>query len=100
MNLKSPNMSSIGKSLSYGSRLRPYRDWFVLLSIFFICLLCSLAWNIWLFSKVTNGQAIGNATSTPPVQTTNLDSVKALFNARAAERANYQSQYRFVDPSV
>jgi len=100
MNSISSFFSSIGKHLSYGTRLKPYRDWFVLLSVFFVCLLCSFAWNLWLFSKVTNGQAIGTATSTPPIKTVNLDSVQTLFDARATERSHYQSQYHFVDPSV
>jgi len=91
---------SLLKGFSYGPRIKPYRDWFVLLSVFFICLLCSFVWNIWLFSKVTNGQAIGNAPTTPALQAANLDSVRALFDARSAERVRYQSQYHFVDPSV
>jgi hypothetical protein len=100
MNSITSFFSSIRKQLSYGPRIRPGRDWFVLLSVFFACLLCSFAWNLWLFSKVTNGQAIGSAVSATSTPTLNLNSVNALFDARSAERARYQSQYHFVDPSV
>lgn len=92
--------SGIGKHVGYGSRLKPQRDWFILLSLFIVLLLASLLWNLWLFSKVTNGQAIGAATSTPAAPSVNLDTVKNVFETRAAERAGFQGSYHFVDPSL
>jgi len=94
-----PLFSAASKHLRYGSSIRPARDWFVLLAFFALFLLASLAWNLWLFSQVTKGQAIGNATSTPATQIP-LDTVKSLFSDRAQERSHYQSDYRFVDPSL
>jgi hypothetical protein len=85
---------------SYGDRIRPARDWFVLLTITGIILCISIAWNIWLLSRVTSGEAIGTATSTPPAASFNVDSVQTMFEARAAERGRYVSTYHFVDPSL
>lgn len=86
------------KSFRYGDRLRPGRDWLVLLSLFLIALAISLAYNLWTFSRITKGQKIGDAAVTTPAQI-KLDQVKTLFEARAAERARYGSD-RFVDPSI
>jgi hypothetical protein len=98
--MKTPSsFSTISKRLHYGAHLRPVRDWFVLLIIFVLFLLVSLAWNLWLFSQVTQGQQIGTASSTPDTQIP-LDSVTTLFDSRAQERAHYQHDYRFVDPSL
>jgi hypothetical protein len=94
------SFSSLLSRFTYGRRLKPYRDWFVLITLFFVCLIGSFVWNLWLFSKVTNGQAIGNTPPEPPQHAVNLDGVKAMFDARAAERTRYENQYRFVDPSV
>jgi len=93
------SFSTVSKRLRYGASLRPMRDWFVLLAFFVLFLLISLAWNLWLFSQVTQGQQIGTATSTPDTQIP-LESVTTLFDARAQERTHYQHDYRFVDPSL
>ncbi len=86
--------------LAYGDRINPVRDWFALLTISGILLCISVGWNIWLFSRVTSGETIGTATSTPAETNLKLDSVQALFETRSAERSRYVSTYRFVDPSL
>lgn len=93
------SLRPITRFLSYGPRVRPSRDWFVLLALFTVLMFGSVLWNLVQFSHVLEGQQIGNgtvATSTP----INLNTVQALFTQRADERVRYQSQYRFVDPSL
>lgn len=90
---------NILKRINYGPRLRPSRDWLVILAIAFTLLLCSVVWNLWTFARVTGGETIG--TQSPPPATADLpvDSVNRIFERRAAEEARYRSEYRFVDPS-
>lgn len=93
------SLNPITKNLHYGQRLRPARDWLVLLAIFMLALAISVTYNLLTFSHVTRGQLIGNSNVTTPTQI-KLDQVKNLFDQRAAERGRYTSEYRFVDPSL
>lgn len=93
------SLKSITKRFHYGEHLHPGRDWLVLLTCFIIALAISVVYNLWTFSQVTSGQKIGNAPVTTSAEI-KLDQVKNLFEARAAERAHYSSDYRFVDPSL
>lgn len=95
-----PLLKKVTRLFNYGERINPTRDWFLLLSVAGIILCVSVAWNIWLFSRVTSGEAIGTATSTPQAQGVKVDSIQSLFSARSAERARYTSTYRLVDPSL
>lgn len=88
------------KSLSYGERIRPVRDWLVLLSCAILILAGCLIWNLWLFARVTGGEAIGSATSTTTPAAPALDAVQQLFQKRSVEEARYKGEYRFVDPSL
>lgn len=99
MNALITKCSHFFRSFRYGDRLQPVRDWFVLVSIGAILLLASLAWNTWLFSRVTNGEAIGTATSTPSFNPASIDSVNTLFQKRATIEAQYKDGH-FVDPSL
>jgi hypothetical protein len=98
--MKAPNLksTSLKNLLSYGSRLRPDRDWLVLLVLFTIALAASVVWNLSVFSRITKGQQVGTATVAQPVQL-QLGTVTTLFTQRADERARYLSEYRFIDPS-
>lgn len=102
MNLKlaiPKNLSSI-KLPHYDGRPQPERDWSVLLSIAAVLFLVSVAWNTWLFLRVTEGHPIGaEAVQVPTVNTASLESVRAVFKERAEEEEGYRSVYRFVDPS-
>ncbi len=98
MNPRSSSIKSFFRLFSYGPRVRPTRDWLVLLSGFAILLLASVLWNVVQYAHVVKGEKIGNAEVQAPGQI-QLDAVQALFAARAAERAKYQGTYRFVDPS-
>ncbi|KND50131.1 MAG: hypothetical protein AB203_04065 [Parcubacteria bacterium C7867-008] len=86
-------------AFKYGDRLNPSRDWFILVTIFVVLLLASLAWNVWLFDRVTKGDAIGNASAPAPLNPASIDSVQALFEARAIKETDYKNTH-FVDPSV
>lgn len=90
---------SITRALSYGSRLRPTRDWLVLLSLFTLLLIASVGWNLIQFTRVAQGEKIGNVEATAPAQI-QVGTVQDLFKKRAEERVRFQSQYRFVDPSL
>lgn len=83
----------------YGVQLHPVRDWFFILGIGTALLVASVLSNLWYFAKVTGGESIGTDTAAPAVRGVNLAPVNDLFERRAAERARYLGEYRFVDPS-
>ncbi|CAN5714223.1 hypothetical protein BH11PAT2_BH11PAT2_09030 [soil metagenome] len=93
-------LSRFGRIFKYGERINPTRDWFLLLTIAGLILCLSVGWNVWLFSRVTSGEAIGTATSTAVTTTLDGNSIQTLFDARSTERGKYVSTYRFVDPSL
>jgi len=89
-----------GKSpFQYGDRLQPGRDWAFLLSICVLLFVASFAWNAWLFLRVTNGEAIGNAQPPQQINPASVDSVNALFQKRADTETQYKNGH-FVDPSL
>jgi hypothetical protein len=82
------------------NRSHPSRDWLVLLSVFLLLLAVSIAWNIWFFASVLEGEDVvapGNGEGT--VEESSLQRANAMFEARALEEVRYRSEYRFVDPS-
>ncbi|MEA2701796.1 MAG: hypothetical protein QOE22_505 [Candidatus Parcubacteria bacterium] len=87
------------KGLHYGTALRPSRDWLVVLTLTFVLMLASVAWNLWTFAKVTGGEPIGTEAPQQTAGTASTDEVVKLFEERAAEEARYRNDYRFVDPS-
>ncbi|HEV7121751.1 MAG TPA: hypothetical protein VGN56_02920 [Candidatus Paceibacterota bacterium] len=98
MKLTLPKFGGSSKSLQYGERLNPARDWAILVSIAALLLLASIAWNIWLFYRVTSGDAIGAATVSPSLSPASTGSVDALFQKRADTETEYKNAH-FVDPS-
>ena len=89
--------------LSYGGRLNPARDWFILLALTTIALILIVGWSVGAFQTVVNGGVLGGAvTSSPPViSQTSIDALRTLFSDRAVEEMNYASgAYRFTDPSL
>lgn len=88
------------KGIHYGTALRPSRDWLTLLTLMVALLLASVAWNLWAFSKVTEGETIGTETPQQADTTATFDAVNKVFEMRAAEDARYRNEYRFVDPST
>lgn len=84
-----------------GYAIHPIRDWFMIVGIALALLITSVGWNMWLFSRAIEGEAIGEAPA--PANTydlSSLDTVRAIFDRRQAEEARYRNDYRFVDPSL
>ena len=97
--MKLPSTFSHMHAFHYGPRLRPTRDWLMLLIIFAVLLLASLGWNVWLFSQATKGNIVGATPEAPQAQI-ELEEIKTLFAERSAQQARYIQEYRFVDPSL
>ncbi len=88
------------RSLQYGPRIRPVRDWFVLLGIVFVLMLASVGINVWLLTTVERGEALGPAgAAMPALDKGPMEHARALFEKRVQEQDRYLEQYRFVDPS-
>lgn len=103
--MKNFNLSSLTKylgALRYGNRLRPERDWLVLLGMTVILLIASIAWNVFYFINTAANQPSSSAPA--PTQTlssaSEVTSVQNIFKSRATEQTNYQQNYKFVDPSI
>lgn len=94
-------LASLKKIFAYGNRIRPSRDWFVLLLCAGLLLVASVAWSLWLFMALANGKTLGPAPIAKEPQTQgSVNAVQTIFQARATEEGHYQGDYHFVDPSV
>lgn len=80
-------------------RIRPVRDWLILVSIFVVFLFASVGYNVWLLSKVIHGQALGDMSEMPEKEALELAPIDEVFDARAAEQERYRTQLQFADPS-
>lgn len=86
--------------IRYGKRIRAHRDWLILLAVVAMLLLAASVWSAFLFFEEPKPAALPETGSgLPSVSEESLGKVEALFEARDAERARYQSEYRFVDPA-
>jgi len=97
-----PALRSFLDKLRVSTQQDPARDWLALISLSLIALALIIVWNIWTFSTVASGGTLGApAASTPGgFNRTALDTVHAVFSARAAEEDKYRTgAYRFADPS-
>lgn len=91
------------KRLRAGVHQNPVRDWLVLLSVSAITLIGIIVWNVWAFDTVASGGTIGAPTTVAPptFDPASLDTIRAIFESRAAEEAKYRTgTYRFADPSL
>ena len=89
-------------SYHYGMRLRPVRDWFILLGLFVVLLIASALWNLWFYQQVRTSAdaAPPSAAALPVFSQASLEALKAIFADRAAEEAKYtEGAYTFIDPS-
>ncbi len=94
-----PKRNHSPKSVRYGERLNPERDWILLSTAAGVLLLVSIAWNVWLFYRVTNGDALGNAPPQASLNPASVDPITALFQKRADAETEYKNTH-FVDPST
>jgi hypothetical protein len=83
----------------YGDRVKPVRDWFLMVSIAGILLLGSAGWSYWLFEQTSNAKDAQLKLPPSSMKTASVETVRTIFDARAALRAHYLSDYHFVDPS-
>lgn len=100
MNLNLNTVTRYLKKISYGDRLRPFRDWVVIVVVTLLLIAAVASWSYFLFVRISNGEMLGatpNATSEEA--NTSLETVQSTFAERATERAHYRADYRFVDPS-
>ena len=89
-------------ALHYGNRLRPSRDWRIVLILSGLLLALSVGANLWLFEHVVEGGVLGDA----PNVTSNvfsqqsLEEIEKIFAEREAEEGKYKfGTYNFIDPS-
>jgi hypothetical protein len=102
MNLKQATqfLTTYLRRLSYGETVRPARDWLLIVAIVGVFIIASVSWSYWVFYRIGTGEsAIPGAGATPSVNPVTVQTVTDVFDARAAERAHYLNDYRFVDPS-
>lgn len=86
---------------SHDDAVHPARDWFIMLAVVLAVLIASGAWNLWLFYQIMSGKSLGGAVHEETQQAKiQVQDVQDVFKNRAAERANYQNTYTFVDPSA
>ncbi|MBI4088594.1 hypothetical protein HY415_00680 [Candidatus Kaiserbacteria bacterium] len=96
------SIGSFFRQLRTGARQNPTRDWLVLLIFSAIALAGIVAWNVWAFQTVAGGGVIGAPVTGAPqaFNPSSLDTVRAVFESRAAEEAKYRTgAYRYADPS-
>jgi hypothetical protein len=95
-------LDSFKKGMAYGERIKPVRDWLLLLLAAIVLLVASIGWNVLLFNQF---QDVKSATSSTTPQAldkigNSITQVQSIFQQRAAEEENYQKTYHFVDPSL
>jgi hypothetical protein len=91
----------VAKLPSYGESVHPVRDWFVIVAIALLLLVTSVGWNMWLFSRAIEGEAIGETPApTDTYDLSSLETVRSLFERRQAEEMRYRNDYRFIDPAL
>ncbi len=98
----SDTIASLLKRMRYGANIDPVRDWLVVLTLSIIVLACIVVWNVWAFSTVASGGAIGTSSpkAAPIFDPASLNAIHTIFAARADEEARYVTGvYRYADPS-
>ena len=93
---------TITRLFTYGERIEPARDWYILLVLFFLFFITGAIWNAWLFNRVQEGGMLSGRTvqtkSTFP--SISLDAIEGIFEKRTEEEGKYTNGvYIFTDPS-
>ena len=102
--IKLPKSLSSAKNLlrifRYGDRERPLRDWLIMSAVASVLFFVGLGWNTWIFEQATSGELVSlSVPAKTQVSTSAVETAHHVFETRAAERAHYLNDYRFVDPS-
>ncbi|MGE5540869.1 MAG: hypothetical protein ACM3TU_01115 [Bacillota bacterium] len=94
------NLTHYMKMFRYGERARPYRDWMVVISVAALLFLASGVWSYFLFREVSAGANLQASPETNAlVNVASIETVRTMFDMRAAEQAHYRTDYHFVDPA-
>ncbi len=100
MNIDLSTARSFLSRLAYGKRLRPSRDWFVLVSLTLLAIAGFAVWSVWIYlggAQASQSEAV--PLLVPTLSPEALEETERMFERRAAERVRYESEYEFVDPS-
>jgi len=93
------SLTVYARKIRYGDRLRPQRDWYLIVVVATVLLIVSAGWSYWVFHETSLAESNAKNSADASINTSVIDTVRTVFDKRAAERAHYQTDYRFVDPS-
>ena len=101
--LKKKNKPKDIAHFSYAS-INPFRDWYIILNIFFLFLFLSLIWSVYFFFAMKNYQAENPVVSSGNKDTaliTQLQKVVDQYSSQSAAYQNFQNQKPEIsDPSL
>lgn len=93
-------IATLMRMVRYGDRLNASRDWLVLLSVFLVVFVGSVAWNIVsLFQTLSKDPTSYVQTTTTTIEKDAVETLKELLLERESRRAGYGNDTSFVDPS-
>ncbi len=93
---------NIVRKIKYGNRLRPSRDWLILIAGAALALISIVTWTTFNFLRVVDGPSVVDTAQNKSVIVDNvaMQEVRQIFDTRAMEQAKYESgEYTFADPS-
>ena len=99
MNLSFLSKLKLKNHFEYGEHLRPIRDWMIMLACFGVLFILTALWNVYVFYRAVQGEAVGGEAVVPTVTTDEIISAQETFMKRKIEEEKYQGEYHFVDPS-
>ncbi len=100
--MKIPKIPDKLQNIHYGNRLRPVRDWLILVSVATVVLVVGAVWNIVEFKNSVSEQGSGiNTNMRSVVNMATIEKVQKTFVNRDKMRARYEKGfYYFEDPSL
>lgn len=101
MKLPTLNIAGIQSHFSYGKRVMPVRDWFVLIGLACVLLVVSALWNGFIFYKTAQGEPLTlSATPVEKVDMHETAPVTSIIEKREQKRRAYEAGPLFVDPGI
>ncbi len=100
--MKIPKIPEKLQNIHYGNRLRPVRDWLILVSVATVVLIVGVVWNIIEFkSSVSEQSSVINTNMRNVVNMATVEKVQKTFVNRDKMRNRYENGfYYFEDPSL